>query len=318
MRQQLGHRDRERLYTQALTLQGLRKNDLVLPVFVSGKSKNLDSMPGVPVTAPEDITPYVERVMDSGISSVIVFGIPERRDARGSGAADGEGLVQRSVRELRSSFGKSLTIITDVCLCQYNLSGHCGFVISEGRIDNDSTLDYLGEIAASHSEAGADEVAPSSMMDGQVQAIRNILADRGLQSRILSYSAKHASTLYAPFRSAAFARPTERLDKSSYQVSYANPREVLREIEMDIGEGAHMVMVKPALVYLDLVRMAKERFDFPIAVQNVSGEYAMIKAAAGNGWIDEEEWKVLTVAAIKRAGADRIISYFSLDVVKHL
>ena len=176
----------------------------------------------------------------------------------------------------------------------------------------------LAEIAASHAEAGADVVAPSSMMDGQVRAIKRAFCDRGLTTMILSYSAKHASSLYTPFRSAAYARTRSHLDKSSYQVSYANPRQVLLEIDTDINEGADMVMIKPALLYLDLVRMVKDKFSYPIAVQNVSGEYAMIKAASTSGLIDEEEWKVCSIASIKRAGADRIISYFALEVSKYL
>jgi porphobilinogen synthase len=170
----------------------------------------------------------------------------------------------------------------------------------------------------SHAEAGADVVAPSSMMDGQIQSIRLALEDAGLRPQILSYSAKHASSLYAPFRSAAFARPRARIDKSSYQVSYANPRQVMMEVQTDIAEGADMVMIKPAMTYLDLVTMVKDRVSVPVAVQNVSGEYAMIKAAAARGWIDEEEWKVKTLASIKRAGADRIISYFAMDIAKYL
>jgi porphobilinogen synthase len=207
--------------------------------------------------------------------------------------------------------------MTDVCVCQYNFSGHCGLV-RKGKVDNDLTLQTLSKIAVSHVEAGADVVAPSSMMDGQVRTIKEALIDKGLKARILSYSAKHASSLYTPFRSAAFAKPHLHLDKSSYQLSYANPREALREIENDINEGADMVMIKPALAYLDIITMTKDHFDFPVAVQNVSGEYAMIKAAGVKGWINENEWKVWSIASIKRAGADKIISYFSLDIAAYL
>ncbi len=269
------------------------------------------------MTAVPELERHIQQIADSGISSIILFGVPLSRDVSGISAADGDGIVQRAVRAIKSSFGSSISIMTDVCVCQYNASGHCG-IVQDGRVDNDSTVHMLTEIAASHAEAGADFVAPSSMMDGQVQAIRTALDDRGLNTRILSYSAKHASSLYTPFRAAAFARKNLKVDKSSYQVSYANARQVLREIEADIREGADMVMIKPALAYLDLIRMAKDQFGFPLAAQNVSGEYAMIKQAALRGWIDEEEWKVYSLASIRRAGADRIISYFSLDVAEYL
>ncbi|MER3407503.1 MAG: porphobilinogen synthase, partial [Nitrososphaera sp.] len=246
----------------------------------------------------------------------------------GSAAAARDGVVQRAVKEIKSAFGRSVTVATDVCLCQYNLSGHCGIILDGKMVDNDSTIRMLARIAGSHSDAGADIVAPSAMMDGQVAAIRQAI---GRRAKILSYSAKHASSLYAPFRSAAFfsaggagkksgGEGTKGLmDKSPYQVSYATPSQAMREIEQDIDEGADIVMVKPGLAYLDLVRMAKERFaNVPIAVQNVSGEYAMVKAAARRGWVDEEEWKVASIASIRRAGADRIISYFALDVARYL
>jgi len=269
------------------------------------------------VTPVEKIEQHVQSVVDRGISSIIIFGIPKNRDQNGSHAFDRKGVVQQAARAIKSGFGSSVSVATDVCVCQYNLSGHCG-ITTRGRVDNDTTLHVLAEIAASHVEAGADIVAPSSMMDGQVHTIKGTLCARGLKSMILSYSAKHASSLYTPFRSAAFAKTTSRLDKSPYQVSYANPRQVLMEIETDINEGADMVMIKPALAYLDLVRMVKDRFSHPVAVQNVSGEYAMIKAAAMRGLIDEEEWKVSSIASIKRAGADRIISYFALDAARYL
>ena len=302
-------------YREVFSAVGLRKEHLIFPVFATENAAGgIESMPGMAVTPVDKIAERVQSIVDSGISSVIVFGIPKSRDQQGSQARDRNGVVQRAVRAIKSGF--AINVITDVCVCQYNLSGHCG-LLHGGRVDNDGTLEALSEIAASHAEAGADVVAPSAMMDGQVRAIRGRLDSNGYRTGILSYSAKHASSLYTPFRSAAFAKKS-RIDKSSYQVSFANPRQVLREIELDISEGADMVMVKPALAYLDLVRMAKDRFRVPVAVQNVSGEYAMIKAAAMQGWIDEEEWKVHSVASIRRAGADRIISYFSLDVAKYL
>ncbi|MGI0016170.1 MAG: porphobilinogen synthase [Nitrososphaera sp.] len=315
--QQFERHGYEESYSNILASVGLRKGHLVLPLFVSDSHGKIDSMPGMSLTPVGELEQHVQQIADSGIRSIVMFGVPTTRDTSGISAADEDGIVQRGVRAIKSGFGSSINVTTDVCVCQYNTSGHCGLV-RDGRVDNDSTVEMLIEIAASHADAGADFVAPSSMMDGQVHAIRTELDDRGLKSRILSYSAKHASSLYTPFRAAAFARSNLKVDKSSYQVSYANPRQVLREIETDIGEGADMVMIKPALAYLDLIRMAKDRFGFPLAAQNVSGEYAMIKAAAMRGWIDEEEWKVRSLASIRRAGADRIISYFSLDVAKYL
>lgn len=314
--QRLGH-DRDEVYRKAFAAVGLRKSHLTFPVFVSDKPGTIGSMPGMSVTQVEKAAQHVQSIVDSGLSSVIIFGIPKSRDERGSAAFDKKGIVQRAVQAIRSAFGSSVSVATDVCVCQYNLSGHCG-ITTGGRVDNDATLKVLSGIAASHVEAGAGTVAPSSMMDGQVRAIKSELAARSLKASILSYSAKHASSLYTPFRSAAFANAKSRLDKSPYQVSYANPRQVMMEIETDINEGADTVMIKPALAYLDLVRMVKDRFACPIAVQNVSGEYAMIKAAAMRGFIDEEEWKISSIAAIKRAGADRIISYFALDIAKYL
>ena len=314
--QRLQHENEER-YREIFAAAKLHKSDLVLPIFVSDKPGKIESMPGMTLTPVEKIVQHVQEIVDFGIPSVIVFGIPKSRDRTGLSASDRKGVVQRAVKAIKSGFGSSMNVVTDVCVCQYNLSGHCG-IVSKNKVDNDATLHVMVEIAASHAEVGADVVAPSSMMDGQVHAIKRAFGDRGLTTMILSCSAKHASSLYTPFRSAAFARTRSHLDKSSYQVSYANPRQVLLEIETDINEGADMVMIKPALAYLDLVRMVKDKFNFPIAVQNVSGEYAMIKAASMSGLVDEEEWKVCSIASIKRAGADRIISYFALEVSKYL
>jgi porphobilinogen synthase len=235
--------------------------------------------------------------------------------------------VQKSAVKIKKEFEGLIEVITDVCVCQYNLSGHCG-LLRKGRygnretIDNDSTLTLLSKIAVSHAESGADVVAPSSMMDGQVKYIRSALDAAGLRNtKILAYSAKHSSSLYSPFRRTAYNRSIinrRDIDKSSYQVGYANPRQVVREIHTDIQEGADMVMIKPSLAYLDLVSLVRESSHLPVIVQNVSGEYAMIKAAAKRGWIDEEEWKVNCFASMKRAGADCIISYFSMDIAKYL
>ena len=275
-------------------------------------------MPGLSIIPLRDVEERLEVVVEKGIRSVIIFGVPTTRTATGSIAMNSRGIVQIGLKNIKANFGSKLTLLADVCVCQYNASGHCGIVNERGKIDNDRTLELLAQIASSHVEAGADIVAPSAMMDGQVQAIRTALEIRGLSAGILSYSAKHASSLYAPFRSAAFAKSSVAVDKSTYQVSYANPRQVLREIEGDIEEGADMVMIKPALAYLDLIRQAKDTFGFPLAAQNVSGEYAMIKAAAMKGLIDEEEWKVNVVGSIRRAGADRIISYFAADIADYL
>jgi porphobilinogen synthase len=290
----------------------------VSPVFVSNTPAVIKSMPGIEVTPLHKILKRVQSIADTGISSIIIFGFPNRRDQIGSSAFDRKGIVQCAIREIKSGFGNTMNVATDVCICQYNLTGHCGIVSNSGRISNDATLNILAKIAVSHAEAGADVVAPSAMMDGQVYAIKGELHSRRLDTSILSFSVKHASSLYTPFRSAAFMKTNTRLDKSTYQVSYSNSRHALREIETDINEGADMVMIKPALMYLDLVRMVKNTFNYPVAVQNVSGEYAMIKAAAMRGWIDEDEWKVHSIASIKRAGADKIISYFVLDIAKYL
>lgn len=304
-------------YHDVLSAAGLLKEHLICPVFVSERPQaSAGAMPGVPITPAANAAARVHEIAGAGIPSVIIFGIPESRDDRGSGAFGRNRVVQRAVRDIKSAFGRSISVVTDVCLCQYNPSGHCGLV-SKGRVDNDRTVAALAEIATSHAEAGADVVAPSAMMDGQVRAIRAALDAGGFSARILSYSAKHTSSLYAPFRSAAFQKKG-MIDKSSYQVGYANPRQAMKEMEQDILEGADMVMVKPALAYLDLVKRAKEAFRTPVAVQSVSGEYAMIKAAAKHGFVDEEEWKVTLMAAMRRAGADRIISYFALDVARYL
>jgi len=311
-------RSNEGRYKARFASSGLRKDNLVFPVFVSNNQAVIESMPGIAVTPLHSIVKRVQSIVDRGISSILIFGIPKTRDPIGSPAFDRKGIVQHATREIKSCFGNSISVATDVCICQYNLTGHCGIVSNEGKVDNDNTLKILSKIAVSHAEAGADIIAPSAMMDGQVYAIKNELHTHKLYPSLLSFSAKHASSLYTPFRSAAFTKMNTRLDKSSYQASYSNSRDALREIETDINEGADIVMIKPALMYLDLVRLVKHTFNHPVAVQNVSGEYAMIKAAAMRGWIDEEEWKVNAIASIKRAGADKIISYFVLDIAKYL
>jgi porphobilinogen synthase len=323
-------------YAQLCKSVGLRKTDLICPLLVSELKSSLtfsdkDMVFGMTEIMLKDIIHHIQKIIDQGISSVIIFGNPETRDLGASSALDYGGIVQSSTKKIKEEFGKAVTVITDVCICQYNLTGHCGLQIrnhngTEGGInndiDNDSTLDLLSRIAISHAESGADVVAPSSMMDGQVVKIRSALNGRGFKNvKIMAFSAKHNSSLYSPFRRAVYSShfnnyPT--INKSAYQLGYSNPRQAIREVQTDIHEGADMITIKPSLAYLDIVSMIRDNFDIPLVVHNVSGEYAMIKAAARNGWIDEEEWKVKSIAAIKRAGAHNIISYFTLDMTKYL
>jgi porphobilinogen synthase len=310
-------------YKKVLDAVGMQKKHLIFPIFIQERQREpsqIIAMPGIAKTPLEKLTQHIHTVINAGISSIVIFGIPENRDKTGSFAVDKNGIVQQALRRIRKEFGNMLNVITDVCLCQYNFSGQCGLV-SNNKVDNDSTLDLLSKIALSHAEAGADVVAPSSMMDGQVYSVRKLLKTNGFQkTKILSHSVKQLSSLYTPFRSAAFSKKCQftHIDKSSYQIACTNLRQILREVETDINEGADMVMIKPGLLSLDVVYMIKEKFGFPIAVQNVSGEYAMIKAAAMHGLIKEELWKVSSIASIKRAGADRIISYFSMDLARYL
>ena len=319
-------------YAHLLRRVGLSKNDLICPLIVSElnsspsffEGNNLFAMAKI---AERDVVQHVQKIIDQGISSIIVFGNPDMRDFGASSAFHNDGIVQNSTRKIKKEFGRLVTIITDVCICQYNITGHCGlqFKNSNGTkdtIDNDSTLDLLSKIAITHAESGADIVAPSSMMDGQVIKIRSSLDDKGFKNvKIMAFSAKHASSLYSPFRMAAYSKNFNEystIDKSTYQLGYSNPRQAIREVLYDIHEGADMITIKPSLAYLDIVSMIRDNFDIPLVVHNVSGECAMIKVAARNGWIDEEEWKVNSIAAIKRAGADSIISYFTMDLAKYL
>jgi porphobilinogen synthase len=310
-------------YKKILDAVGMRKKHLIFPIFVQEgqqEESQIITMPGIAKTPLKKITQQIHKVINAGISSIVIFGIPENRDMKGSIALNKDGVVQKAVAGIRKEFGNMLNVITDVCVCQYNFSGQCGLV-KNNKVDNDSTLDLISKIALSHAEAGADVVAPSSMMDGQVYSVKKSLKRHGFQkTKILSHSVKQLSSLYSPFRTAAFSKISQfnTIDKSSYQIAHTNPRQILREVQTDINEGADMVMVKPGLPSLDVICMIKEKFAFPIAAQNVSGEYAMIKAAATYGWIEEEPWKVTAIASIKRAGADRIISYFSMDLSKYL
>jgi porphobilinogen synthase len=305
-----------------LNSAGLNKKQLVCPLLVKDYTKKkiqLPSLPGLSILSIEETIEQIRQLIEVGISSVIIFGIPSKRDYVGSEAWNNNGVVQKMARELKVEFGDAVRIITDVCLCQYNLSGHCGIFCSKSNdVENDRTLCLLRKIAVSHAEAGVDVVAPSSMMDGQVGSIREALDDRGYNdTKIFSYSAKHLSSLYLPFRSVAFFEEVlkrSRLSKSSYQVGYTNPRESLVEAETDMHEGADMVIVKPANIYLDIIARIKEMYGYPIAAQDVSGEYAMIRSAASNNWINLEEWKVASIYSMKRAGADIIISYLCRDI----
>lgn len=295
----------------------ISKSDLIYPMFVvEGKNiKNpVESMPNVYQYSLDRMDEILNEVEKSGISGILIFGVPKHKDEYATEAYNDNGITQQAVRYIKKNY-PSLIIIADVCLCEYTSHGHCGVVCGE-KILNDETLPLLSKMAVSLAKAGADIIAPSDMMDGRVSAIRNALDENGfIDTPILSYSAKFASAYYSPFRDAAESAP-EFGDRKTYQMDYANGREALREIADDISEGADMVMVKPALAYLDIIKSARERFDLPLVAYNVSGEYAMVKAAAQNGWIDEKKIVSENMIAIKRAGADIIITYHALDVAK--
>jgi porphobilinogen synthase len=288
---------------------------LVQPLFVvpgRGVTNPVDSMPGVAQLSVDRAAEEGRRLLDAGVPAVLLFGIPERKDARGSGATAADGIIPRALEAIRRA-APGLVLITDVCLCEYTDHGHCG-VVSGDDVDNDPTLEILAAEALAHARAGADLVAPSDMMDGRVGAIRRALDGAGFTNvPIMSYAAKVASAFYGPFRDAAQSTP-QFGDRRSYQMDPANADEALREVALDIEEGADIVMVKPALPYLDVVRRVKERFAYPVAAYHVSGEYAMLKAAAARGWLDERRAVAETLLAIRRAGADVIITYFAKDV----
>ncbi|MFR7820836.1 porphobilinogen synthase [Candidatus Pseudoruminococcus sp.] len=295
----------------------ISKSDLIYPMFVvEGENiKNpVESMPNIYQYSLDRIDEILNEVEKSGISGILIFGVPKHKDEYATEAYNDNGITQQAVRYIKKNY-PSLIIIADVCLCEYTSHGHCGVVCGE-KILNDETLPLLSKMAVSLAKAGADIIAPSDMMDGRVSAIRNVLDENGfIDTPILSYSAKFASAYYSPFRDAAESAP-EFGDRKTYQMDYANGREALREIADDISEGADMVMVKPALAYLDIIKSAREKFDLPLVAYNVSGEYAMVKAAAQNGWIDEKKIVSENMIAIKRAGADIIITYHALDVAK--
>jgi len=293
--------------------------DLIYPLFVGpGKDKAtpVSSMPGIAQLSVDRAVKECQEADSLGIPAVILFGIPERKDASGSEAYSDSGAVQQAIREVKEKVS-DLVVITDVCLCEYTDHGHCG-VVKGGDVDNDSTLELLAKEALSHAKAGADIVAPSDMMDGRVGAIRKILDQNGFQQvAIMAYAAKYASGFYGPFREAAESTP-QFGDRRSYQMDPGNSDEALREVELDLREGADIVMVKPAMAYLDIVYRVKQKFGYPVAAYNVSGEYSMIKAAGKNGWIDEKRIMMELLLSIKRAGADMILTYFAKDVAREL
>lgn len=293
--------------------------ELIYPIFVAEGDdikKPVDSMPDVYQYSIDNLDEILSRIDKSGISGLLIFGIPAHKDEKASSAYDDNGITQRAVRYIKEKYPKML-VIADVCLCEYTSHGHCGMVCG-GKILNDETLPLLAKMSVSLAKAGADIIAPSDMMDGRVGAIRDALDAAGfIDTPIMSYSAKYASGYYSPFRDAAESAPAFG-DRRTYQMDCANGREAMREIETDIEEGADMVMVKPALAYLDVIKEARTRFDLPLAAYNVSGEYSMVKAAAQLGWIDEKRIVLENLTAIKRAGADIIITYHALDAAEWL
>ena len=286
------------------TLSG---DDLVMPLFVAPEALPNPRLPGLGRHTVESVVRECDELVALGLKSVILFGLPEEKDDEGSGAWIEDGIVQRSLRALRPRFPE-LVLLTDVCLCEYTSHGHCGVIGSDGDVDNDATLELIARTAVSHVEAGADAVCPSDMMDGRVAAVRELLP----QTPLIAYSAKYASSFYGPFREVADSAPAFG-DRRGYQLDPGNVREALRECEQDVAEGADMLMVKPALPYLDVVRAVRDRFDLPLAAYNVSGEYAMIKAAAAAGDLDERSAAVESLIAIRRAGADLVLTYWAKE-----
>jgi porphobilinogen synthase len=293
----------------------LHTDQLIYPLFVAegiSEPHEISSMPGIMQWPLEHLGREVERIARLGIPAVLLFGIPNDKDEMGTQAYADQGIIQQAIRRIKAEVPTTL-VITDVCLCEYTSHGHCG-VIHNGTVQNDESLQLLGQMALSHVEAGADIVAPSDMMDGRVGAIRALLDEHHFnQAPIMAYSAKFASGFYGPFREAAGSTP-QFGDRRSYQMDPANAREALREVELDISEGADIVMVKPAMAYLDVIRQVRDACNLPIAAYNVSGEYSMVKAAAQNGWIDEQRIVMEVLTGIRRAGADMIITYFAPEV----
>jgi porphobilinogen synthase len=297
----------------------LSASDLMYPIFVDQRitrPQAIISMPGISRLSLSDLGTEIPEIVDAGIPAILIFGLPKNKDALASEAYARDGIVQQAVRAVKK-IAPDLVVATDVCLCEYTDHGHCG-VVRGGTVDNDESLQLLAKVAVSHAEAGADVVGPSAMMDGQVKAIRSALDASGYRdTAIMAYSAKFASSFYGPFREAAESAPAWG-DRRAYQMDFPNRREALREIALDIEEGADIVMVKPALSYLDIIRDARDRFDLPLAAYNVSGEYSMIKAAGEKGWLKADSIALEVLTAIKRAGASIIITYFAKEVARML
>ena len=297
----------------------LAPSDFIYPMFIvpgARSRKEVGSMPGVFQVSADEALREVGEAAELGVSGVILFGLPSGKDAMGSEAYAADGVTQQAVRTIKAAYPEML-VVTDVCLCEYTDHGHCG-VLDGAHVVNDATLDLLARTAVSHAEAGSDVVAPSDMMDGRVGAVRAALDDAGFsETPILSYAAKYASAFFGPFREAADSAP-QFGDRRGYQMDPANAREAMREIELDVNEGADAIMVKPALPYLDIIARARRRFDLPLAAYNVSGEYAMVKAAAHAGWLDEERVVLEALTGIKRAGADIILTYHALEAARWL
>lgn len=298
----------------------LSPKDLICPIFVQEDLKSKlasQSMPGFERLPLKDVVDEVNSIAELKIPAIMVFGIPSHKDEKGTSAFAQDGIVQKAISEIRKNLGNKIAIMSDVCLCQYTSAGHCGLVKGD-KIDNDSSLEVLARTAVSQARAGSDVVSPSAMMDGQVRAIRNALDEAGFSDvAIMSHSAKHRSSLYSPFKDMAHSAP-QFGDRKTYQLPYTNPKEAMREVETDISEGVDIVMIKPALAYLDLISMTRRRFNVPISAYSVSGEYALVKAASMQGWIDEKEVTLEILTAIKRAGADMIVTYFSKIAAKAL
>ena len=297
-------------------------DDLVAPLFVREDIDDavpIPSLPGVVQHSRASLREEVAQLVDLGIDAVILFGVPARKDAAGSGASDPDGIVQVALRDLRDDLGDRVVLMADLCIDEYTDHGHCGLLTPTGHVDNDATLERYAEIALAQAQAGADVCAPSGMMDGQVLAIRDALDDDGFEDvAILAYAAKYASALYGPFRDAVDVHIADGGDRTSYQQDWANARESLAEIREDIAEGADMVMVKPALTYLDVLSRARDLVDVPLAAYHVSGEYAMVMAAAERGWIDGDAVALEQITAIKRAGADLVLTYFARSLAERL
>jgi porphobilinogen synthase len=310
---------RNQMLRELVRETSLEPRSFIYPLFVGpgkDKAQPVSSMPGVAQLTVDRAVKECVEVKSLGIHGVILFGIPEEKDSLGSEAYADQGVVQQAIRAIKEKIPE-LLVVTDVCLCEYTDHGHCG-VVKNGDVDNDSTLELLAREALSHAKAGADIIAPSDMMDGRVAAIRKILDDSGFSATpIMAYAAKYASGFYGPFREAAESTP-QFGDRRSYQMNPANADEALREVELDIREGADIVMVKPAMAYLDIIYRVKQKFGYPVAAYNVSGEYSMVKAAGQNGWIDEARIMMEVLFAIRRAGADMILTYFAKDAAKLL